>query len=59
VFLILEVLIYISLLLVMHYAFHKPAVTIVGLFVALFFFITSSLKRYRKVIERQKYSKYK
>ncbi|MEA3455224.1 MAG: hypothetical protein U9R26_01835 [Campylobacterota bacterium] len=58
-FLFFEVLVYVSLLLVVHYTFHMLGLTLVTLFVALYFFITSSLVRYRKVMQRQKFSKYK
>jgi len=57
-FLLFEVFIYISVLIVIHYAFHIPGLTLFAFFAALYIFIISSLKRYRKVIERQKYSKY-
>lgn len=57
-FLLLEVIIYISLLIVIHYAFNMRGLTLFGFFVALYFFITSSLTRYKRVIRRQKYSKY-
>jgi len=59
VFLLIEIVVYVSLLLIVHYAFHLPGLTVAALFVALFFFITSSLKRYKKVIARQKFSKNK
>lgn len=57
-FLLFEVLIYISILIIIHFAFKMPGLTLFGFFVLLFVFFSSSLVRYRKVLKRQKYSHY-
>ena len=58
-FLLFETLIYVSVLIILHYAFHMSGLTLFALLVAVYFFITSSLTRYKKALDRQKYSKYK
>ena len=57
-FLILEIVLYILIVALVN-AFGIPVLTILSGFVVLYFFIVSTLPRFRKAYYRQKYSKYK